>query len=71
LADRLWVSVPVEHDFEKKVSQDENLDSEIVERVMDAEETGGVKWAKLEIRSGSEVEQIVPLLKLRHSILTA
>jgi len=71
LADRLWVSVPVEPDFEKKVSQDENLDSEIVERVKDAEETGGVKWAKLEIKSGSEVEQIVPLLKLRHSVLTA
>ena len=71
LVDRLWVHIPIEPDLEKKVLQDENLDSTIVEEVKDAEETGGVKLAKLEVKSTGEVEQIMPLLKLRHTILTA
>lgn len=71
MVDRLWVHIPIEPDFEKKVLQDENLDSVIVEKVKDAEETGGVKLAKLEVKSVDEVEQIMPLLRLRHAILTA
>lgn len=71
LVDRLWVHIPIEPDFEKKVLQDENLDSTIVEKVKDAEETGGVKLAKLEVKSTDEVEDIMSLLKLRHTILTA
>lgn len=65
----LWLSLPVEPNFEKKVFQDENLDSQIVERVKDAEETGGVKYATIEIRSGEELDQAIPLLRLRHSVL--
>lgn len=71
LVDRLWAHIPIEPDFEKKVLQDENLDSAIVEKVKEAEEAGGVKLAKLEVKSTDEVEQIMPLLKLRHTILIA
>jgi hypothetical protein len=65
----LWLSVPVEPKFEKKVFQDENLDSRVVERVKDAEEIGDVKYATLEIRSAEELDQAIPLLQLRHSVL--
>jgi hypothetical protein len=70
LVDRLWVHVPIEPDFEKKLLQDENLDSAVVEQVKEAEETGGLKLAKFEVKSTNEIEQIMPLLKLRHSSLT-
>jgi hypothetical protein len=69
LVDRVWAHVPIEHEFEKKVLQDENLDSGIVEKVKDADETDGVKLVKLEVKSADEVEQIMPLLKLRHAML--
>ena len=67
--ERLWVSFPVEPNFEKKVTQDENLDSSIVDLVEEAEESGGVKMAKMEITSNEEVDQLLPLLRLRHSML--
>ena len=67
--ERLWVSFPVEPNFEKKVNQDENLDSSIIELVKEAEESGGVKMAKMDITSNEEVEQLVPLLRLRHQVL--
>jgi hypothetical protein len=69
--DQLWLSVPVEPKFGKKVFQDENLDSQIVDRIKDAEEMGDVKYATLEIRSAEELDQVIPLLRLRHSILRA
>ncbi len=67
--EHLWISFPVEPNFEKKVLQDENLDSEVVDCVKEAEDTGGVKWATVEIKKGERVDQVIPLLKLRHSIL--
>jgi hypothetical protein len=67
--DHLWLSVPVEPNFGKKVFQDENLGSEVVDRVKDAEEMGGVKYATLEIRSAEELDEVIPLLRLRHSVL--
>jgi hypothetical protein len=67
--ERLWVSFPVEPNFEKKVTQDENLDSPIVDLVKEAEESGGVKMAKMEIISNEKVDQLLPLLRLRHSVL--
>jgi len=70
IADRLWAHVPIEPDFEKKLLQDENLDSIVVEQVKEAEETGGVKLVKFEVKSTNEIEQIMPLLKLRQSSLT-
>jgi hypothetical protein len=70
LEDRVWVHVPIELEFEKKVLQDENLDSRVVEKVKDTEETSGVKLAKFEVKSTDEIEQIMPLLKLRHTVLT-
>lgn len=69
--DQLWLSVPVEPKFGKKVSQDENLDSQVVDRVNDAEEMGDVKYVTLEIRSAEELDQVIPLLRLRHSVLRA
>jgi len=69
--DQLWLSIPVEPKFEKKVFQDENLDSQVVERIKEAEEGGDVKYATLQIRSAEELEQVIPLLQLRHSVLTA
>jgi hypothetical protein len=67
--ERLWVNFPVEPKFEKKALQDENLDSAVVECVKDAEETGGEKWASVDIKSGDKVDQVLPLLELRHSVL--
>jgi len=67
--ERLWVSFPIEPNFEKKVTQDENLDTSMVDLVKEAEESGGVKMAKMEINSGEEIEQLLPLLRLRHSVL--
>ena len=67
--ERLWISFPVEPKFEKKVAQDENLDSEIMDAVKDAEESGGVKTVKMHIKSDEEVDSVIPLLRLRHSVL--
>lgn len=67
--ERLWISLPVEPNFEKKVTQDENLDGSIINLVKDAEDTGGVRWFKMNIRSNDEVEQLIPLLQVRHSFL--
>lgn len=61
--DHLWLSLPVEPNFEKKVFQDENLDSQVVEQIKDAEETGGVKYATIAIRSGEELDHAIPLLR--------
>ncbi len=69
--ENLWVNFPVEPNFEKKVLQDENLDSYVVECVKEAEDTGGEKWATVEIKSGEVVEQLVPLFQLRYSILAS
>ena len=69
--EHLWINFPVEPNFEKKVLQDENLDSYVVECVKEAEDTGGEKWATVEIKSGEVVEQLVPLFQLRYSILAS
>ena len=69
--EHLWVSFPVEPNFEKKVTQDENLDTPIIDLVKEAEESGGVKLAKMNIASSEAVEQLLPLLRLRHSMLTS
>lgn len=69
--EHLWINFPVEPNFEKKVLQDENLDNEVVECVKEAEEIGGVKWATVEIKSGDRVDEVIPLLKLRHSVLSS
>jgi hypothetical protein len=69
--ERLWLSVPVEPRFGKKVLQDENLDSRVVERIKDAEEMGDVRFATLEIQSTEELDQVIPLLQLRHAVLRA
>jgi len=68
--EKLWLSVPVEPSFAKKVFQDENLDSQVVNRVKEAEDLGGVSYAKLDVRSAEELEQVIPLLRLRHSMLS-
>ena len=67
--ERLWVSFPVEQNFEKKVTQDESLDEPVIEAVKEAEDTGGIKIAKMVIRSNEDVDQIIPLFRLRHSML--
>ena len=67
--ERLWVSMPVEPAFEKKVFQDENLDGSSVDAVKEAEDTGGVRWAKMDIKSNEAVDSIIPLVRLRHSVL--
>jgi hypothetical protein len=67
--EHLWVNFPVEPKFEKKALQDENLDSGVVEYLKDAEETGGEKWASVDIKTGDKVDQVLPLLELRHSVL--
>ena len=67
--ERLWLSVPIEPRFEKKIFQDENLDSQVVDRVKEAEEMGDVKLATLDIRTADQIDQVIPLLRLRHSIL--
>ncbi len=69
--EHLWVNFPVEANFEKKVLQDENLDNYVVDCVKEAEESSGVKWATVEIKSGEHVDQVVPLLELRYSVLAA
>ncbi|HKM77860.1 MAG TPA: hypothetical protein VJZ03_02190 [Candidatus Bathyarchaeia archaeon] len=67
----LWVSFPVEPNFEKKVIQDENLDEPVIDAVKEAEDSGEIKVAKMNIRSNEDVDQILPLLRLRHSTLIA
>ncbi len=67
--EHLWINFPVEANFEKKVLQDENLDSVVVDCVKEAEKAGDEKWATLRIKTSDHVEQIIPLLKLRHAIL--
>jgi hypothetical protein len=67
--ERLWLSVPIEPRFEKKIFQDENLDSQVVDRVKEAEEMGDLKLATLDIRTADQIDQVIPLLRLRHSIL--
>jgi len=69
--EHLWVNFPVEPNFEKKVLQDENLDNYVVDCVKEAEQTGNEKWATVEIKSGENVEQVVPLLELRYSVLAS
>ncbi len=69
--EHLWINFPVEPNFEKKVLQDENLDSEVVDCVIEAEESGDVKWATAEIKTAQQLDQIIPLLKVRHSILAS
>ena len=69
--EHLWLNFPVEPTFEKKALQDENLDSTVMECVKDAEESGGEKWATIELKSGDQVDQILPLLELRHSVLAS
>ena len=69
--EHLWINFPVEPKFEKKALQDENLDGGIVESLKDAEETGGEKWATIEIKNGDRVDQLLPLLELRHSVLAS
>ena len=69
--EHLWVNFPVEPNFEKKVLQDENLDNYVVECVKEAEQTGNEKWATVEIKSGENVDQVVPLLELRYSVLAS
>jgi len=69
--EHLWVKFPVEPNFEKKVLQDENLDNYLIECVKEAEQTGDEKWATVEIKSGETVDQVVPLLELRYSILAS
>lgn len=68
--EKLWLSIPVEASFAKKVLQDENLDSQVVDRVKEAEDIGGVSYATLEVRSSEELDQVIPLLRLRHAILS-
>jgi hypothetical protein len=68
---RLWVSLPLEPTFEKKVLQNENLDEAVLEQVKEAEEVGDVKLATVKLTSADEVSSILPLLKLRHSFLSA
>jgi len=67
--ERLWISFPIEPTFEKKVAQDENLDSAAMTAVQEAEELAGVKTLKMDIKSDQEVESVMPLLRLRHSVL--
>lgn len=67
--EHLWINFPVEANFEKKVLQDENLDSVVVDCVKEAEKSGDEKWATVEIKTGDRVDQVIPLLKLRHAIL--
>jgi len=69
--ERLWISLPVEPNFEKKVTQDENLDNPIINLINEAEDMSGIKMAKMDIRSNEEIDQVVPLLRLRHSLLTS
>ena len=67
--DRMSVSFPVEPNFEKKVYQDESLDSSVVEQVTEAQESGDVKWANVDVKTADDVDSLFPVLKLRHSVL--
>jgi len=67
--EHLWINFPVEPAFEKKVLQDENLDSHIIESVQEAEKNGDVKWAKIQLRSENEIEDIIALLGFRNAFL--
>ena len=67
--EHLWINFPVEPTFEKKVLQDENLDSHIIESVQEAEENGDIKWAKIQLRSDKEIEDIIALLGFRNTFL--
>jgi hypothetical protein len=69
--ERLWLNFPVEPKFEKKALQDENLESRVIECVKEAEETGGEKWATVELESSDQVDEVLPLLELRHSVLAS
>ena len=69
--EHLWLNFPVEPKFEKKALQDENLDSNAINYVKDADASGGEKWATVEIKSGEQVDQVLPLLELRHSVLAS
>jgi hypothetical protein len=69
--EHLWLNFPVEPKFEKKALQDENLESRVIECVKDADDTGGEKWATVELKSGDQVDQVLPLLELRHSVLAS
>ena len=69
--EHLWLNFPVEPKFEKKALQDENLESRAIECVKDAEDSGGEKWASIELKSDDQVDQILPLLELRHSVLAS
>jgi hypothetical protein len=69
--EHLWVNFPVEPNFEKKVLQDENLDSAVVESVKEAEVSGDQKWATVEIKSTENLDQVIPLLEMRHAILSS
>ena len=69
--EHLWASIPVEPEFEKKVSQDENLDGGVVDAVKEAEDASGVRWARMDLNSDEEVDSLIPLLRLRHSMLIA
>ncbi|HUK28906.1 MAG TPA: hypothetical protein VLV31_10815 [Candidatus Acidoferrales bacterium] len=69
--EHLWVNFPVEPNFEKKVLQDENLDSAAIESVKEAEVSGDEKWAKVEIKSAANLDQVIPLLELRHTVLSS
>jgi len=69
--EHLWVNFPVEPNFEKKVLQDENLDNYVIDCVKEAEQSGNEKWATVEIKSGENVDQVVPLLELRYSVLAS
>jgi hypothetical protein len=69
--EHLWVNFPVEANFEKKVLQDENLDNYVIDCVKESEGSSGVKWATVEIKSGEQVDQVIPLLKLRHAVLAS
>jgi hypothetical protein len=69
--EHLWVNFPVEPNFEKKVLADENLDSAVIDSVKEAEMSGDQKWAMVEIKSAENLDQIVPLLELRHTVLSS
>ena len=69
--EHLWINFPVEPAFEKKVLQNEDLDSHIIESVQEAEENGDVKWAKIQLRSEKEIEDIIAVLELRNAFLRA
>src|SRR5208337_1319194 len=68
--EHLWINFPVEPNFEKKVLADENLDNAVIDSIKEAEVSGDQKWAMVEIKSAENLDQIVPLLELRHTVLS-